>query len=62
MPSEKLGLLLVELDKLGDLVERNVNGEDLTAEHQHLESLGDLRARRGGWKASNASQRRRRRL
>lgn len=43
VPAAKLGVLLVELDKLGVLQSRTVNGEDLTAQHlEQLEQLGDL--------------------
>jgi prepilin-type processing-associated H-X9-DG protein len=43
VPSDKLGVLLVEIDKLGTLLSRKVNGEDLTGKHiENLEKLGDL--------------------
>lgn len=45
VPSAQLGELLVGLDKLGTLVSRTVNGEDLTA--KHLEQLGTLEDLRG---------------
>lgn len=42
IPSAKLGQLLVELDGLGELRARSVNGEDLTAEQlKQIEQLGD---------------------
>jgi len=43
VPSEKLGQLLVDLDGLGRLQSRTVNGEDLTATNiAQVEKLGDL--------------------
>jgi prepilin-type processing-associated H-X9-DG protein len=48
VPSENLGKMLVEVDILGTLVSRTVNGDDLTATHlQNLETLGDLRGIQG---------------
>jgi hypothetical protein len=48
VPSEKLGETLVELGKLGTIVSRTVNGEDLTATHlEHVETLGDLAGAQG---------------
>jgi len=48
VPGEKLGVLLVDLDRLGTLVSRTVNGEDLTATHlAHLETLDSLRGAQG---------------
>lgn len=43
VPAEKLGQLLVDLDGLGELQARTVNGEDLTAKQlEQIEILGDL--------------------
>ncbi|MHB9130624.1 MAG: DUF4349 domain-containing protein [Armatimonadota bacterium] len=43
VPSEKLGKLMVELDALGTLISRTVNGDDLTAKHiENIEALQDL--------------------
>ncbi|MHB9106737.1 MAG: DUF4349 domain-containing protein [Armatimonadota bacterium] len=43
VPAGKLGQLLVELDGLGELQARIVNGEDLTAKQlEQIEQLGDL--------------------
>lgn len=48
VPAEKLGALLVEVDKLGALVSRQVNGEDLTASHmENVEVLEDLAGTQG---------------
>ncbi|MHB9024948.1 MAG: DUF4349 domain-containing protein [Armatimonadota bacterium] len=52
VPAEKLGVMLVELDKLGILLTRTVNGEDLTAKHiENFEALGDLRGAQGNLQA-----------
>ncbi|MHB0938636.1 MAG: DUF4349 domain-containing protein [Armatimonadota bacterium] len=43
VPAGKLGQLLVELDGLGELQARTVNGEDLTVKQlEQIEKLGDL--------------------
>jgi hypothetical protein len=43
VPSAQLGELLVDLDGLGELQTRTVNGEDLTAKQlEQIEKLGDL--------------------
>lgn len=43
VPAEQLGDFLVAVDRLGTLVSRTVNGEDLTTSHlEHLEQLDDL--------------------
>ena len=43
VPSGQLGQLLVDLDGLGELQARTVNGEDLTAKQlEQIEKLGDL--------------------
>ncbi len=43
VPSTKLGTLLIELDRLGTVQARTVNGEDLTAAHiDQIEKLSDL--------------------
>ena len=43
VPAGKMGQLLVELDGLGELHARTVNGEDLTAKQlEQIEKLGDL--------------------
>jgi len=48
VPSEKLGVLLVELDALGTLQSRSVNGEDLTAQQiEQIEKLGHLQGAQG---------------
>ena len=48
VPSEKLGTLLVELDALGTLQSRTVNGEDLTANQiEQFEKLGHLQGAQG---------------
>lgn len=48
VPSEQLGMMLVELDKLGKLKTRTVNGEDLTAQHfTNQETLGNLTGAQG---------------
>ncbi len=48
VPAEQLGTLLVGLDRLGKVVSRKVNGEDLTATHvENYEKLLDLSGSQG---------------
>lgn len=52
VPADKLGQLLLEMDKLGLLQSRTINGEDLTAEHLqnllNMDNQEEALARLGG--------------